>query len=70
MKRIIAHPNPMWDGGPVVVMAVVFYEGDFADKTKDPLITYIDVADDVEVEQNDLVTQNEDGTYTFTKPTP
>ena len=69
MKHIIAHPNPMWDGGPVVVMAVVFYEVDYADKTQDPLITYIDVADDVEVDYNYLVTKNEDNTYTFTKPT-
>ena len=68
MKRIIAHPNPMFDGGPVVVMGIVPYEGDYADKFKDPLITYIDVANDVEVDYNYLVTKNEDDTYKFTKP--
>lgn len=69
MKRIYAHPNPMWDGGPVVVMAILHYEGECPDKSEDPLITYIHVDNDVEVDYFDLVTKNEDDTYTFTKPT-
>lgn len=68
MKRIIAHVLPIDGDGPVLVRAIVHYEGEFADKYKDPLLTYIDVEDDVEVYVGYVATKNEDNTWTFTKP--
>jgi hypothetical protein len=69
MKHILAFPLPIDSDNPLVVRGIVRFEGDvFNEPNPDPLITYIDVADDVEVELNYIVTKNEDNTYTFTKP--
>lgn len=68
MKRIIAHKLPIDSDGPILVRSIARYEGEFADKFKDPALTYIDVEDDVEVDYRYVVTKNDDDTYTFTKP--
>lgn len=69
MKHILAYPLPIDSDNPVLVRGIVPFEGDvFNEPSQDPLITFIDVADDVEVDYNYIVTKNEDNTYTFTKP--
>jgi hypothetical protein len=69
MKHILAFPLPIDSDNPLVVRGIVPFEGDtFNEPSQNPLITYIDVADDVEVELNYIVTKNEDNTYSFAKP--
>ncbi len=69
MKRIIAHKLPIDSDGPILVRSIARYEGEFADKFKDPALTYIDVEDDVEVDLHYEVIENEDSSYTFKKYT-
>ena len=69
MKHILAFPIPIDSDNPIIVRGIVPFEGEvFTEPNPDPLITYIDVADDVEVELNYIATKNEDNTWTFTRP--
>jgi hypothetical protein len=70
MKVIIAYPIPVESQNPIVVQGVLkLQEGQvFNDPNKNPLFTYVEVDDNVEVAYGYVVTKNEDDTYTFTKP--
>lgn len=70
MKVIIAYPLPIDSQNPIVVQGILRFqdEGVFNDSNKNPLFTYIEVDDSVEVDYGYVVTKNDDDTYTFTKP--
>ena len=72
MKYILAYKNKLLDESfdePMLVQGIVPFEGEqFNNPNPQPWITYITVADDVEVNYQYVVTKLEDGSYKFTKP--
>jgi hypothetical protein len=70
MKVILAYPLPVESQNPVVVRGILRFEDGhvFNDPHKNPLFTYIELDDTVDVDYGYIVTKNEDDTYSFTKP--
>lgn len=78
MKHLHIHSIEFKPENPLLVQAVIYFDenhnnynvetGGYEEKFPFNKITYVDVADDVEVELGYIVTKNEDNTWTFTKP--